>query len=92
MLRCWRRLDQPGLELARIDATPDGVTVNSTLVDGGRTPFSLHYSWLLDPDWRTRKLRIDFTNAHERTVTIERAGDDAWRIDGKEAPHLNGCI
>ena len=92
MLRCWRRLDQPGLELARIDIGGDGVTVTSNLINGGASPFSLRYSWALDSDWRTRSLRIDFTNAHERTINIERTGDDAWRVAGKEAPQLNGCV
>lgn len=92
MLRCWRRLDQPGLELARIEPAPDGLSVTSSVIDGGSEPFSLRYTWSLDPDWRTRSLRIDWSNEHDRTLTIEREGDADWKIDGEPAPHLSGCI
>jgi uncharacterized protein len=91
MLRRWRRIDQPGLELAHIDVERQGVTVSSTLVDGGEQPFSLRYTWTLDPDWRTRTLRIEHMNGDDRWLTIERAGDASWRIDRQPAPHLDGC-
>ncbi len=91
MLRRWRRIDQPGLELAHIDIASQGVTVSSTLVDGGEKPFSLRYVWTLDPEWRTRTLRIEHMDGEDRWLTIERAGDASWRIDRQPAPHLEGC-
>jgi hypothetical protein len=92
MLRCWRRLDQPGLEFARIEPSAGGICVASTLIDGGASPFSLHYHWSLDPEWRTRSLRIDWSNEHDRTLVIEREGEADWKIDGQPAPHLAGCV
>src|SRR5262245_22871998 len=92
MLRCWRRLDQPGLELARIEPAQDGISVSSTLVDGGAAPFSIRYHWLLDPDWRTRSLRVDWSNEHDRTLLIEREGEADWKVDSEPAPHLSGCV
>lgn len=92
MFRRWRRIDQPGLELARIDIERHGVTVSSTLVDGGEHPFSLRYIWTLDPEWRTRTLRIEHMNGDDRWLTIERTGDASWRIDRQPAPHLDGCV
>lgn len=92
MFRLWRRIDQPGLELARIDIETRGVTVASTLVDGGDDhPFSLRYIWTLTPQWRTRTLRIEHMDGDDRWLTIERAGESTWRIDNKPAPHLDGC-
>ncbi|HEY7799777.1 MAG TPA: putative glycolipid-binding domain-containing protein [Hyphomonadaceae bacterium] len=91
MFRRWRRIDQPGLELARFDIEKHGVTVSSTLVDGGEHPFSLRYIWTLDPAWRTRTLRIEHMNGDDRWLTIERTGETAWRIDRSPAPHLDGC-
>ena len=91
MFRRWRRIDQPGLELARFDVAKHGVTVSSTLVDGGETPFSLRYIWTLDPDWRTRTLRLEHMNGDDRWLTIERAGDASWRLDRRPAPDLDGC-
>jgi hypothetical protein len=91
MFRLWRRIDQSGLELARFDIEKHGVTVSSTLVDGGRSPFSLRYIWTLDPAWRTRTLRIEHMNGDDRWLTIERDGDASWRLDRRSAPHLEGC-
>jgi hypothetical protein len=91
MFRRWRRIDQPGLELARFDVEEHGVTVSSTLVDGGEKPFSLRYIWTLDPNWRTRTLRLEHMNGDDRWLTIERAGEASWRVDRQPAPHLEGC-
>jgi uncharacterized protein len=91
MFRRWRRIDQPGLELARFDIGKHGVTVSSTLVDGGEKPFSLRYIWTLDPEWRTRTLRIEHMNGDDSWLTIERTGDASWRIDRSPAAHLDGC-
>jgi uncharacterized protein len=91
MFRRWRRIDQPGLELARINVEKHGVTVASTLVDGGDEPFSLRYIWTLDSGWNTRTLRIEHMNGDDRWLTIERVGPAAWRVDNRPAPHLDGC-
>ena len=91
MFRRWRRIDQPGLELARIEVEKHGVVVASTLVDGGEKPFSLRYVWTLDPNWRTRTLRIEHMNGGDRWLTIERTGPASWRVDNRPAPHLDGC-
>lgn len=91
MFRRWRRIDRPGLEVARIDVERRGVTVASTLVDAGSHPFSLRYIWTLTPQWRTRTLRIEHMNGDDRWLTIDRVGDASWRLDNKPAPHLEGC-
>ena len=92
MFRRWRRIDRPGLELARIDIEKRGVTVSSTLVDACAShPYSLRYIWTLTPQWRTRTLRIEHMNGDDRWLTIDRAGDSSWRLDNKPAPHLDGC-
>lgn len=91
MFRRWRRIDKPGLELARITISEHGVAVSSTLIDGGEQPFSLRYAWTLTPEWVTRTLRIEQADGSDRWLTIERVGDSSWRIDGAPAPHLDGC-
>jgi hypothetical protein len=92
MFRCWRRVDQPGLELVRIESMPDAVTATSTLIDGGVAPFSMRYVWSLDSDWRTRSLHIERSSVDDGSLTIEREGDADWKVDGKHAPHLSGCV
>lgn len=91
MFRRWRRIDQPGLEVATIDIARHGVTVSATLIDASDTPFSLRYVWMLTPQWVTRALRIDRLDGHAHRLIIERAGEGIWYIDGAPAPHLDGC-
>src|SRR5262245_9218082 len=91
MFRRWRRIDQPGLELARIEIDKRGVIACSNIIDAGEKPFALRYIWMLDGRWRTLSLRIEQMCDDDRWLTIERAGASSWRIDGKPAPHLEGC-
>ncbi len=92
IVRKWRRIDEPGLELMALSRTADGLSVVSSLVHAGAESFGLRYRWELDADWRTRKLQLDTVNAREKSLMIERTGDATWRVDGKPRPDLNGCV
>lgn len=91
MIRRWRRLDEPGLEVCRLRPVHDGVLVTASLVHAGAAPFGLDYRWQLDGSWRTRSLHIDLAAEAVRSLSIERAGDTAWRVDGVARPDLDGC-
>lgn len=91
ILRRWRHVDEPGVELMALSRCASGLSVRSTLIHAGEESFGLRYHWELDPTWRTRTLRIDRTDATERSLLIERMGDTSWRIDGKPRPDLAGC-
>jgi hypothetical protein len=93
MLRKWRRLDQLGLEVLRIDESPDGMLARSTIVDAGEPAFSLSYEWRLNNLWRTQMLSLTSFGAHgERGLEIERVGAIAWKIDGRRRPEFDGCL
>ncbi|QCI63033.1 putative glycolipid-binding domain-containing protein [Phreatobacter stygius] len=91
MIRRWRRLDEPGLEVCRLRPTSDGVLVTASLVHAGAMPFGLNYRWQLDGDWRTRSLHLDLAADDIGSLSIERAGAAAWRVDGAARPDLDGC-
>lgn len=91
ILRRWRRVDEPGLELMTLSCSRGGIDVRSTVIHAGANSFGLRYRWKLDPSWRTRRLRIDRTDGIEKSLVIERSGDATWRVDGDERPHLAGC-
>jgi hypothetical protein len=91
ILRRWRRVDEPGLELMVLSRSPPGLSVHSTLIHIGAESFGLRYRWELDASWRTRTLLIDRTDAIEKSLSIERTGDTSWRIDGEDRPDLAGC-
>ncbi|TBR20611.1 MAG: hypothetical protein EPO10_30920, partial [Reyranella sp.] len=83
--------DEPGLELMALSRNALGFSVRSTLIHAGEDSFGLRYRWDLDASWRTRTLRIDRTDAMEKSLLIERTGDTDWRVDGETRPDLSGC-
>jgi len=91
IIRRWRRVDEPGLELVAVSSTPSALTVRSTLIHAGEEGFGLRYRWDLDTSWRTRTLHIERTDAVEKSLVIERTGDMSWRVDGADRPDLAGC-
>jgi hypothetical protein len=92
IVRKWRRIDEPGLELMTLSRTGDGLHTVSSLVHAGAESFALRYRWDLDSNWRTRRLQLEAVNVREKSLTIERAGDAIWRVDGKPRPDLTGCV
>ena len=91
ILRRWRRVDEPGLELVALSRSASGLSVRSTLIHAGADSFGLRYRWELDLSWRTRTLRIDRTDAVENSLLIERTDDASWRVDGEVRADLAGC-
>jgi hypothetical protein len=91
MFKRWRRLDEPGLEVLRLEREGDNLAVSSHITFAGTESFGLRYAWLLDANWRTRTLRLEVMGTTDRALTIERTGAAEWRIDGKPRPDLNGC-
>lgn len=91
VIRRWRRVDTPGIELMTLSRSPSGLTVRSTLIHAGEESYGLRYRWELDPSWRTRTLHVERTDVVEKSLVIERTGDTNWRVDGETRPDLAGC-
>ncbi len=91
VIRRWRRLDELGLEVLRLEMDAGGIEVRSTLVHGGERPFGLHYEWSLDSAWQTRRLKLHLRAEEDRSMTIERTGAASWRIDDQDFGALYGC-
>ena len=91
MLRKWRRLDEPGLEVLQIVPDADGFRATSTIVHAGADAFGMTYVWLLDQSWRTRQLELRVSSPIEQeTMNIQRT-PDGWLVDGQERRDLAGC-
>ena len=91
LLRRWRRIDAPGLELMTLSRDTSGLTVRSTLVYAGEESYGLRYRWELDASWHTRTLHLERTDGAATSLCIERTGDTDWRVDGQVRPDLAGC-
>ncbi|WP_309085251.1 putative glycolipid-binding domain-containing protein [Chelativorans sp.] len=90
MKRMWRRLDEPGLEVFQIEGEADGFRALSTVVHAGETAFGLSYVWLLDREWRTRRLDLRLSTPLLREMSIERI-PGGWLVDGRENQSLAEC-
>jgi uncharacterized protein len=92
MLRRWKRLDVPGLEVMTLSEDAEGWRARSVIADGGDEPFGMVCDWRLDTTWRSRSLELSCIDAAgERSLSIARAGPNSWRIDGEARPDLDGC-
>ena len=91
----WRHHEaRDGFEVVFIDARESGCTLEgtTTAVEDGEA-WSVSYDIVLDPGWATRSVRVSGRSAsggHE--ISLEADGAGGWRLDGAEAPHLQGCL
>jgi uncharacterized protein len=91
----WRHQDaRDGFEVVfwRPAGAGHQVEGHTAAVERGET-WAVHYVIDLDSDWRTLRARVTGWSAsgvHERT--LESAGVAGWLVDGKPAPHLDGCL
>ena len=87
----WQPLDGVGLEHCHVNETADGVTVRSSLIgerDG--MAFGAFYEIELDPDWTFRSLVL---RRHDgQVLRLVSNGEGDWKLDGRRAPALEGCV
>lgn len=92
MLRRWKRLDDPGLEIFRLAPEAGGWRATSALTFGGEQSFAMRYDWSIDSEWRTRTVRMEvWWEGNDRVLEIARTGPASWIVDGKARADLEGC-
>jgi len=87
----WQPLGEVGLEHCHVSETADGIAVRSSLI-GERDGFAFgaFYEIQLDPDWTFRALTL---RRHDgRVIRLVSNGEGDWKIDGRRAPGLEGCV
>jgi uncharacterized protein len=91
---CWRRHDQPGHEVAALDAAPDGGwRLSGTVVMAWRgEPCALTYSVDLDERWRTRGAFAAGGIGGRRFEGLVLADErQRWTLNGDEVAGVAGC-
>jgi len=90
---CWRRLDVPGHDGARLQRTAAGWRVAGTSVCApGGMPSVLAYSIDCDERWRTRTATVrGFIGSRDvvRDVFVNDTG--RWYVNGVECPAVEGA-
>jgi uncharacterized protein len=91
---CWRRLDLPGREEARIEQTADGWRLTGRLeVEEAGVGAELRYVIACEHDWRTRRAVVT-GSASGRPVRFEFTadGEGHWTLNGAPLPVVEGAL
>lgn len=92
---CWRhRGARSGFEVAYFRAAAGGWSIDgtTTAVEDGQT-WIVSYRIRLDAAWLTREARVTArTAAGPRQSGLTSDGAGRWRVDGRPAPQLDGCL
>lgn len=91
----WRHLDvRDGFEVLFPRRGPSGYQLDgyATAVEDGAA-WGIRYALTLDASWTTRSAHILGHSAQSTNeVQLEADGMGRWRIDGRPAPLLDGCV
>jgi len=92
---CWRhRGARSGFEVAYFRAAAGGWSFDgtTTAAEDGQT-WIVSYRIRLDAAWLTREARVTArTAAGLRQSGLTADGAGRWRVDGRPAPQLDGCL
>lgn len=91
----WRHRDaRDGFEVVFLRAADGGYHLegHTAAVEDGEA-WAVRYRITLDGAWRTRSARVAGRSASGRyELAVEADGSGGWRVNGAEAPHLDGCL
>ena len=83
-----------GFETLFVQRRADGVLLTgcTTAVEDG-TPWTAQYEIAVGEDWACRSAHVlAITKTGSRSRTLQTDGRGSWRVDGRPAPLLEGCL
>jgi hypothetical protein len=91
----WRHRDaRDGFEVVFLRAAGGGYQLDghTAAVEDGEA-WAVGYRIMLDGAWRTRSARVSGRSASGASaLAVEADGSGGWRVNGEEAPALDGCL
>jgi uncharacterized protein len=91
----WRHRDaRSGFEVVFFQSDGEGCRLegNTAAVEDGEA-WAVRYVVALTQGWVTRSARVwGLASGGRRELSLEADGAGHWRIDGKPADHLDGCL
>ncbi len=92
----WRHVEaREGFEVTFVAEVNGGLrfTGTTSALEDGRA-WTVSYHVTVDPvSWATRSARVSTrTVAGERALEVSTDGAGRWRVDGRPAAHLDGCL
>src|SRR3984957_9999403 len=92
---CWRHEGfRMGFEVTYFAVEAGGLRVDGTTTGfQDRESWIVTYSLLVDQSWWRRSARLRSTAASGvAECVLESDGRGRWRVDGRSAPELDGCL
>lgn len=91
----WRHQEaRSGFEVVYFQDVDEGqlITGCTAALEDGQA-WTVEYELHLDAGWLTRSALVrSRTTAGVRTVQLKTDGEGRWRVDGRPAHHLDGCL
>jgi hypothetical protein len=91
----WRHRDaRDGFEVVFVLVAGGGYHLDghTAAVEDGQA-WAVRYRITLDGSWRTRGAQVSGRSASGLyELEVEADGSGGWRVNGAEAPHLEGCL
>jgi hypothetical protein len=91
----WQHRDaRSGFEVVYFTPDDDGFRLDgcTTAIEDGQT-WVVSYTISVDSTWTTRRAQITGRSvAGVRQTRLEADGIGHWQVDGRSAPHLDGCL
>jgi hypothetical protein len=90
----WRHCEsRSGFEVVFLSGPPDRRLEGDTAAVEAGDAWAVHYIVELDDGWMTKSARVTGRSPVGRhAVKLETDGRGRWRIDGRPAAHLDGCL
>lgn len=90
----WRRLDVPGHDVAWLEQRADGWLLRGNAVfQHEKGPAAISYEVECTAKWVTRRgLVRGMLGGSKVSIAIERERNGRWRINGSEAPDVEGLM
>jgi uncharacterized protein len=92
----WRHVGaREGFEVTFVAEVDGGLCFTGTMSAlEGTHAWAVSYQVTVDPmSWTTRSARVRaHSHVGERALEVTTDGAGSWRLDGRPAPHLDGCL
>jgi hypothetical protein len=87
----WQPVGEVGLEHCRVWESSDGINVRSVLIGAFEGfAYGAQYDIQLAVDWTFRSLTLRLQDGRVLRLNSNGLGD--WKLNGRRAPELEGCV
>jgi hypothetical protein len=87
----WINWTQNATESLVLTEKPEGIFVNSTIINHGEKLFTIKYALICDPLWKVISLNLELVRTKEK-IKLESDGHGNWSNDSGVIPKLHGAI